>query len=690
MARIYAGTSGNDEIDGEWDELYGEEGDDTLRSTADGYVIADGGAGRDRLSLESLTATGYLHGGVGEDFLYGSVGGIDQLFGAANSDLIFGSAGLAQDLADYIYGGDGNDALYGGAGDDSIYGGDGSEWGGEFLLALEYTGAKAYFGIYGGDGNDMLDGGGGADYLEGGSGNDTMYGGASIDVDTLIGGAGSDSLYGGGGNDHFAAMDGETDFLIGGAGDDNYSADSGSLGSDVIVEEARGGYDSVLVIGSFTLGGDAEIEYLGFTSPFTIYDASLTGSSTDNTIQGNAGKNTLRGLAGDDTLIGRAGMDTLYGGDGDDVLDGVDGEWDVLNGGDGNDTYRPDNASFMWSDNIVEAIRGGYDSVYVTKSYELNAGSEIEYLGFASGIQTGGTLTGSNTDNTIEGNDASNTLHGRGGDDILMGGVGYDFLYGGDGADRLIDEDHSGDRLAGGLGNDTYEILSPGDHYSIDEYAGEGIDWVYGNDLVGVNYDAEIEYIVLIGNGWYALGSDFANTIMGNDGANELLGVGGDDRLLGYDGNDSLSGGKNDDWLDGGNGADVLKGGAGEDTLNGGAGNDDLYGDETFDTLNGGSGADNFRNFDFLNTQADMITDFMSGVDKFWLGANATSIVGARVTASEFRVGAMALDADDRLIYDKSTGKLWRDADGFGGASQQLVAFFTNKPNLVVSDFVVG
>ncbi len=110
MASIYTGGIGNDSIDGAWDELYGGDGHDTLKSSKAGFVKVEGGAGRDRLYLTSLSGWGNLYGGVGEDFLYGGAGGTDQLYGGSESDMIAGSAD-SQDGADSIYGGDGADTL---------------------------------------------------------------------------------------------------------------------------------------------------------------------------------------------------------------------------------------------------------------------------------------------------------------------------------------------------------------------------------------------------------------------------------------------------------------------------------------------------------------------------------------------------------------------------------------------------
>lgn len=136
-------------------------------------------------------------------------------------------------------------------------------------------------------------------------------------------------------------------------------------------------------------------------------------------------------------------------------------------------------------------------------------------------------------------------------------------------------------------------------------------------------------------------------------------------------------------------GADVIQAGRGQDVVNGGEGRDKLF---------GGLGADRFE-FDTVGSaNRDTIGDFMSGTDKIFLdddvfanlpsGAiNVTPFIALEVTA--FRVGSAATDADDRIVYERSTGKLFYDADGAGGASKILFAQVTAGLKLVASDFSI-
>jgi Ca2+-binding RTX toxin-like protein len=158
---------------------------------------------------------------------------------------------------------------------------------------------------------------------------------------------------------------------------------------------------------------------------------------------------------------------------------------------------------------------------------------------------------------------------------------------------------------------------------------------------------------------------------------------------------------------------DVLKGGGGQDTLNGAAGDDDLRGQDGndylrgssgSDSLNGGDGADRLyggsgNDFFVFNTplsaaSADRIGDFGNvswNNDAFQLENAVMKKLGSTgaLNAAFFRLGKVALDSNDCVIYDKTTGKLFYDANGNSSGGVTLIATLLNKPILSAADFFV-
>lgn len=117
-------------------------------------IEVSGHHGDDSIRLESnVTADTVVHGGAGNDWIFGS-GGSNELFGDEGNDVIFGKGG-----ADQIHGGDGNDWLFGGNGADALFGGAGNDV------------------LFGENGADLLDGGDDDDWLFGGSGADALLNG---------------------------------------------------------------------------------------------------------------------------------------------------------------------------------------------------------------------------------------------------------------------------------------------------------------------------------------------------------------------------------------------------------------------------------------------------------------------------------------------------------------------------------
>lgn len=256
-------------------------------------------------------------------------------------------------------------------------------------------------------------------------------------------------------------------------------------------------------------------------------------------------------------------------------------------------------------------------------------------------------------DDQVWGGSGHDTLFGGLGNDTLTGNLGNDMVNGGEGRDRIV---YVGghDTIIGGSDSDTLVFSGPSSvHLSL---------------LSGINPHgltvSQMENIIA------SLGADY---LQGDNGSNALYGGAGADALYGLDGADVLSGGDDADRLFGGNGADQLFGGAGNDTL---------LGQEGADHLTGGAGNDLFR-YQSAAQGGDDVFDFGASLgndDRFSISAAGFGggLEPGSLAARQFRVHvtdrSVALDADDRFIFNSVTHSLWFDADGLGGPGAVLIA----------------
>jgi len=210
------------------------------------------------------------------------------------------------------------------------------------------------------------------------------------------------------------------------------------------------------------------------------------------------------------------------------------------------------------------------------------------------------------------------------------------------------------------------------------------------------------------GDGWHLntelWGQDGSLTQVGrvfsdmiNHGSTDLVftpaggkGTNGDDRIKGGKGKDTLYGYGGNDRVDGGAGNDAIYGGSGDDTLIGGAGND---------VLTGGGGQDIFV-FNAKPSRTknlDTVRDFNPKEDGFWLdnkafaklGRKGTEASPAKLKKDYFTVGVKAKDKNDYLVYDKTKGILYYDADGSGKGKAVEVAKVGRNLKLTADDFFV-
>lgn len=252
---------------------------------------------------------------------------------------------------------------------------------------------------------------------------------------------------------------------------------------------------------------------------------------------------------------------------------------------------------------------------------------------------------GTNVADTLEGNSANNLLEGLGGNDKLSGLAGDDVLDGGSGADIML----------GGAGNDTYYVDNTGDK-------------VYETLSTSsrVNAGGTDEVISTVS---YTLGNYIENLKLAT-----AANVNGTGNAL----KNTISGGDGVNKLNGGTGDDVLNGGGGNDTLIGGRGKD-LF---VFDTM-------------FGIGNIDIITDFNVLDDTIQLSQSIFTALEAGILAAEsFVVNTTgnAADMNDFVVYNKSTGALYYDADGSGtgGAVQIALLGTSTHPAITYNDFLVS
>lgn len=332
-----------------------------------------------------------LSGGSGDDKLSGK-GGNDVLIGGAGNDTLIGGDGN-----DKLNGQSGTNTMMGDAGNDRYYVSNDTEvlWersgeGTDTVIArINFTLGKNFENLFlkgsaningiGNSANNIIKGNSGDNILLGGAGNDRLYGGYGNDK--LKGGGGNDTLYGDAGNDKLFGQAG-TNTMLAGVGNDRYYVQSAT---DVIVENANEGKDTVYSSVSFTLA--ANVEQLILTGSGGV---NGTGNSGHNLLVGNGANNTLTGNIGRDTLRGGAGIDQLYGGKGRDVF-----EFTALT--DAGDVIHDFNAAggeYLKVGTLLSSLGwGGGDAVAGGWLGLVQNGANVDVMLDTNGSAAGGTVT---------------------------------------------------------------------------------------------------------------------------------------------------------------------------------------------------------------------------------------------------------------------------------------------------------
>jgi len=527
--------------------------------------------------------------------------------------------------------------------------------------------------LYGGGGNDLLEGGDGRDYLQGDAGIDRLDGGE------------------------------EADTMAGGADNDFYIVDD--LGDEVI-EGLNNGTDRVESSVSFTLG--ANVEHLTLTG---TADLSGIGNALNNDITGNDGINRLDGKGGTDHLIGGIGNDILSGGTGNnDLLEGGEGlDTYYYNIGDGIDQIEDSNATgkIVFSGGLLQggiSTDGGatYVSLDGTETYVLSGGHLIVngVLTVNANFQSGqfgiqlDDLSDLPTNTGPPTGPFQVVLTGSEGPDALgpggLPGPG-NAVFGLGGNDRLAGIDQGIDLLDGGAGDDILTSLSGNDYLD----GGPGNDYLRQGDGNGVLLGGTGDDVLIASEELLFVPSD-RDYLDGGEGVDYLWGGKGTDVLLGGDGDDTLRGDNlPDGWpalhpefgtpvsgqalfsatgaadfLDGGSGNDLLVGDSDDDILFGGADNDRLFGDDEAgylvepgdDRLDGGAGDDFLAGGD----GADSLSGG-TGLDQLF-GDKGTDVLDGGEAADTLHGG----DGADELFGGAGDDLLF--GDGLNNTSELSVA----------------
>ena len=630
--------------------------------------------------------------------------------------------GLGQGGNDTMNGDDGNDTLQGYGGDDKLNGGEGKD---------TLAGGVGNDTLRGGNDNDLLVGGSGDDVINGGANGDDLYGGAGSDTFLRLFEDFTDTIY-----DFEAGVGGDVIRIRGSAYTAFSQLNLRQVGADVIVDFGPTGYTELkgvqladLVSANFAFEGDnapgqtiemraTQLFAVG-TDKGDIFTASRAHvDSPDFKVLGGTGFDVIKiSQSSLNANLGEIG--TFTGIEGFDVS-GIETLGLVVE----NPLVSQSNSSKLYIDvgdpsagnpvllDVGPLGRGknvfidGSREVQLTGGREHTVKSDDDVGTNIVGDVLRDIIYGGRANDSILGGDGNDVLFGSAGDDTLQGQGGNDTLNGGPGSDLLIIDD-AGDRVA------------------------ESNRWD-GHDTVQASVDfrmgrAHIEDLVLTGDAILGAGNGLRNVITGNDQDNILDGGKNVDTLVGGDGNDTYllrAPGDNAVELEGG-GIDTvrafrsiqldanvenlyiqtLRNDAGEgvpgvngignelnNTIVGNPCDNSIIGREGRDTLRGQAGADSFV-FDraLAPDNVDRIIDFNVNEadegDKLMMKQTVfAGVVKGILSADAFVAGTAALDADDRFIFDQTSGQLWFDIDGTGAQDQQLIATFEQNALVTASD----
>jgi Ca2+-binding RTX toxin-like protein len=735
------GDAGNDTLEGGLgdDLLFGEIGNDQLFG-GDGIDELQGGVGND--TLEGGIGNDRLFGQENDDLLRGNDGN-DTISGDAGNDVLEGGFGddtlVGQIGNDQLFGNDGIDELQGGAGNDLLDGGSGNDR----LFGQENDDYLA-----GNEGNDSLSGGSGNDVLEGGIGNDLLFEDplASGGNDWLIGGEGNDQLQGGGGNDLIEGGIGN-DIIFGEAGRDSFffGVNNGQdqiLDFDVATEK--------IIISSDLGFANAASVFATFSRPFlNVTRFTLSPGNTIDVIHANQSNPAITPLTAANFIIDRPPTNLTLSNSGVNENQAIGTVIGTLTT---TDTPVSPANTFIYSlvagtgstDNNLFTLNANQlrtNAVFnheVKNSYSIrvrttdSSGLSLEKALTINVINvnessTDVTLSNSNiAENqpigTVVGNfattdpDSGNTftytlVSGNGSTNNSLFTIqnnqlrtnarfnyenirSYNILV------RATDQ--------GGLFfekpltinvtnlNEAPKIANPiADRQTLQDQPFTFV--IPANTFNDVDAGDILTYSVTLSNNnplpsWLNF-NPTNRTISGTPNASNvgLLNIrvtvrdrGGlstsdvfslqvNRRIIGDQNNNNLVGSNANDFIDGQGGSDRLIGNAGNDTLTGGAGRDRFV-------------------FNSPSQGIDLITDFNVVDDTINVSAAGFGgglVANAAISSSQFLIGTSATTANQRFIYNNTTGALFFDPDGLGGAAQIQLAILSTGLSLTKADIFV-
>ncbi len=422
-----------------------------------------------------------------------------------------------------------------------------------------------------------------------------------------------------------------------------------------------------------------------------IVVTSFNMSGTFNLGTGNdlfisEGDVNFNGNATDILVLAGAGNDIIavttdfcaYGGEqGNDVFIS-DGSRNSFDGGDGSDTYSAEAAESGASIDLAQ------EAAFV----RFSTPERIASIENVRGSDFGDEILGDGNPNRIDGLGGDDAIDGGFGDDTISGGAGTNTLFGNDGIDTLVvpgiitsktRPTPDSIRVIGSLDGIAFDDTAVGFEQLLENNVLKSVEFFLGESTVNIVQQTVIAETAVQATlaglvaGQTLNGNNNANTLNGGSGIDDMAGFGGNDTLNGNDGDDSINGGTQNDTLTGGNGSDSLDGGPGADRLTGGAGND------------------NFVFTSALAGSADIITDYKVVEDTIRIRRGLVGNLPAGILAgNRFKNTARgAIDADDRIIYERSSGKLSFDSNGSAAGGRVLIATLPRGLAMAAGEIII-